>query len=111
MARCKCPRHRSGTFPLDFTSSALLTFRLTHSLSGFKFATTPRHIIGYAIIIIIVSGIVIAATIVHDRRRRRKAVFDTPAARNFQNAYVAPEYQNAIPLAHTSDPPPPYTGR
>ncbi|MCJ1464582.1 hypothetical protein MMC07_003195 [Pseudocyphellaria aurata] len=72
---------------------------------GFKFALVPRHIIGYAIVIIIVSIIAVVSSFIHNRSRRRQAVYETPAARNFQSAYVAPEYQNDIPLAHAGVPP------
>lgn len=90
-------------FPLiPYLSYCLTSFP---SSSGFRFASAPRHIIGYAIVIIIISLLVILASFIHHRRLRRKAAFETPAARNFHSAYVAPEFQNDIPLAHHGAPP------
>lgn len=102
MARCKSP-----CFLLNLLLSAPHFLQLTVILSrsGFKFALVPHHIISYAIVIILVLIIIVVSTFIHNRRRRRKAVFETPAAQNFQSAYVAPEYQNDIPLANTGVPP------
>lgn len=72
---------------------------------GFKFALVPRHIISYAIVIIFISIILVVSSFIHNRRRRRKAVYGTPAAQNFQSAYVPAEYQNDIPLAYAGAPP------
>lgn len=94
-----------------FTSSssvclnALYHLTIIHSRSGFKFALVPRHIISYAIVIIFISIILVVSSFIHNRRRRRKAVYGTPAAQNFQSAYVPAEYQNDIPLAYAGAPP------
>lgn len=104
--------------PFFFEGGGKETFSLTHpflSSRGFRFASTPRHIIGYIILIIIVAFLYCGAIFVHDRRRRRKAVYQTPAAQNFQAAYIPPEHQYDIPLAQGGGggggppPPPPYS--
>jgi protein-S-isoprenylcysteine O-methyltransferase Ste14 len=73
---------------------------------GFWFASTPQHIIGYFVVILIVTFLYFGALFIHNRRRRRKAVYHTPAAQNFQSAYIAPQHQYDIPLAQGGSPPP-----
>lgn len=110
MPRCRqwravSPFHAPYGGLISICLHALLQLTVLRSCSGFKFALVPRHIISYAILVVIVSVAIIVSSYIHNRRRRRKAAYETPAAQNFQSAYVASEYQNDIPLAPAGAPP------
>jgi hypothetical protein len=71
------------------------------------------------LVIVVIAALVIAAAIYwNSRRQRRRGAYQTPAAQNFRQAnlsqaYIAPEFQNDIPLEYGAPPhgpPPGYAG-
>lgn len=74
-------------------------------LSGFNFAGENRLIIPYFVIAILFAVMLSGALILKNRRQKRKGVYSTPAAHNFQEAYLGEQYGGSIPLHNTGAPP------
>ena len=61
--------------------------------------------IANALLIVFVAALIAGAFFLKSRRDRRKGVFGTPAAQNFQSAYVPAQNQFDIPLEQPGMPP------
>lgn len=78
---------------------------IINSFLGFSFALERRYMIVVGLLIIVVLGLLAGAFFLKSRRERRRGVFATPAAQNFQGAYVPAQNQFDIPLEQQGTPP------
>jgi len=78
---------------------------IINSFLGFSFVSDHRHMILDGALIIFVAVLIAGGFFFKSRRERRRGVFATPAAQNFQSAYVPAQNQYDIPLEQQGTPP------
>jgi len=83
----------------------IILLGIVNSFLGFSFASDHRHMIVDGLLIIFVAVLIAGSFFFKSRRERRQGVFATPAARNFQSAYVPAQTQSDIRLERLGTPP------
>ena len=78
---------------------------IVNSFLGFSFASDTRHMVVNGLLIVFVAAVIAGCFFLKSRRDRRRGAFTTPAAQNFQSAYVPAQNQFDIPLEQQSMPP------